>query len=68
MPLICTEAGVINLAELQYRENYLTDITTVMVENEIQCVLWDYDDKFSIKESDKKVMPCLKNWIKDSDK
>ena len=68
MPLICTEAGVINLAEKQYRENYLTDITSIMIENGIQCILWDYDDKFSIKESDKKVMPCLKNWIKDSDK
>jgi len=66
MPLICTEAGVISLAEQQYRENYLTDITSVMNENGIQCVLWDYNDKFSIKESDKKVMHCLKNWLKDS--
>ncbi len=68
MPLVCTEAGVISSAEKTYRENYLKDVTGAMQQNNIPCVLWDWDDRFSIKKNERKVLTCLKPWIKQNKK
>ena len=64
MPLICTEAGVINQAEEKYRRNYLEDITSVMDELNIPLVLWDYDQKFSLVIRNGKLMKEIERWLK----
>lgn len=66
MPLICTEAGVISSAEKSYRENYLKEVTNAMQQNNIPCLLWDWNDRFSIKINDTKVFKSLKPWIKQN--
>ena len=63
MPLICTEAGVINQADEKYRRNYLEDITTVMDELNIPLILWDYDQKFSLVIRNGKVMKEIERWL-----
>jgi endoglucanase len=63
LPLICTETGVINFADIESKSNYLSDITSVMNEMDIPVVLWDYDDKFSIIQH-KKIIRALKKWLK----
>jgi len=63
MPLICTEAGVINTAENKYRVQYLEDITSIMIELNIPTMLWDYDQKFSIIDNGKPLKQ-IKKWIK----
>lgn len=55
MPLICTETGVIKLAKKNFRKNYLLDVIRNLVELNIQPLIWDYDDKFSIKKNNTKV-------------
>jgi endoglucanase len=66
MPLICTETGVISTADKTYRENYLKEVTNAMQQNNIPCLLWDWDDRFSIKKNDRNVLDCLKHWIKQN--
>jgi hypothetical protein len=66
MPLICTETGVIVGVKEKYRKNYLADITSILQENNIETVLWDYDQKFSVSNSSGGLMKCLKSWIKHS--
>jgi endoglucanase len=68
MPLICTETGVIDLADKKSRKHYLQDITHDLYQLNIQTVLWDYDQKFSIKRNETKVLKYLKPWIKQSKK
>lgn len=64
MPLICTETGVITLADEASRENYLTDVTKALSNHSIPAVLWDYDQKFSIKKDNTKILGCLTRWLK----
>jgi len=68
MKLICTETGVINLAAKKYRKNYLEDITNILYNQGVPCILWDYDQKFSISKNENKVMNCLKPWLKETEK
>ena len=64
LPLICTETGVIKFADKKSRSAYLRDITNIMKEFNIPIILWDYDDKFSIKKGNK-VICSLRPWLKD---
>lgn len=64
LPLICTETGVINLANAKSKSTYLRDITRLMQQFDIPAMLWDYNDKFGIFKEEK-VMKQLKNWLKD---
>ena len=63
MPLICTETGVIKLANQSSRKNYLKDVTNILHDLGIQTMLWDYDDKFSIKKNDYKIERYLHKWL-----
>ncbi|TAF55864.1 MAG: hypothetical protein EAZ62_01875, partial [Sphingobacteriia bacterium] len=47
--VLCTESGVIESIPMQYRENYLYDMTTLMREKQIPYMIWDLDQSFSIK-------------------
>ncbi len=66
MPLICTETGVITLADNTSRKNYLTCVTATLAGMGVQAVLWDYDQKFSIKKNDNRIYGYLKPWLKKS--
>lgn len=68
MPIICTEAGVIDVADKNSRQNYLTDITKSMYQYKIPLVLWDYDQRFSIKEDSTTINKALKPWIRRTKK
>ncbi len=63
MPLICTETGVIKLADEKYRKRYLEDVIFDMHDLGIQPILWDYDDKFSIKKNDEEIEKYLHKWL-----
>lgn len=63
LPLICTETGVINLADKKSRAAYLRDITTIMDEFDIPVMLWDYSEKFSILHNGR-VIKQLRPWLK----
>ncbi len=63
LPLICSETGVIKFADNKSKSAYLKDITTIMDEFDIPVILWDYDDKFSIKKGNK-VIRSLKPWLR----
>ena len=63
LPLICSETGVIKFANNKSKSAYLRDITTIMNEFDIPVILWDYDDKFSIKKGNK-VFYTLKPWLR----
>ncbi len=62
--LICTETGVINLADEKYRNQYLEDVTSIMTELNIPVILWDYDLKFSILQKNGKPIKAVKDWLK----
>jgi endoglucanase len=64
MLVICTEAGVINTADEPSRNNYLKDITSSAYQYRIPMVLWDYDQKFSIKADSQSVLPSIQKWIR----
>ncbi len=64
LPLICTETGVIKFADNKSRSAYLRDITSIMKEFNIPIILWDYDDKFSVKKGNK-VIKSLRPWLKN---
>jgi len=66
MPLICTEVGVIKLADRRSRKHYLKDVTGDLSDLGIQTVLWDYDDKFSIKRNDINIERYLHKWLMKS--
>jgi len=66
MPLICTEVGVIKLAGKKSRKHYLKDVTGDLNDFGIQAVLWDYDDKFSIKRNDLQIERYLHKWLMKS--
>lgn len=64
MPLICTETGVIASADDKSRNQYLSDITSIMQDLGIPTVLWDYDQRFSILQRPGKPLKGLKDWLK----
>lgn len=64
LPLICTETGVIKFADKKSRSAYLRDITSIMKEFNIPIILWDYDDKFSVKKGNN-VIGSLRAWLKN---
>ncbi len=64
MTLICTEAGVINMADEKSRCLYLKDITDIFQELNIPLVLWDYDSSFSILQPGGKPIKGIKDWLK----
>lgn len=63
MPLICTETGVIKLADDKSRKRYLEDVIFDMHDLRIPAVLWDYDDKFSIKKNETEIEKYLHKWL-----
>ncbi len=66
MLLICTEAGVIDIADKDSRSNYLKDISTSMYQYHIPLILWDYDQRFSIKQDSTNIFPSLNKWLRKS--
>lgn len=66
MQLICTEAGVIDIADANSRSNYLKDITMSMYQYRIPLMLWDYDQRFSIHQDSTTIIKSLKRWLKKS--
>jgi endoglucanase len=68
MLVICTEAGVINIADEESRANYLKDITQSAYQYKIPVMLWDYDQRFSILQDSTTLFPSLKKWLKKSKK
>jgi hypothetical protein len=68
MPLICTESGVIDIADKDSRDNYLKDVTSIMYQFNIPVALWDYDQRFSIKQDSTTVLPILKKWLRKTKK
>ena len=66
MPVICTEAGVIDVADENSRANYLKDVTLSMYQYHIPCMLWDYDQRFSIHKDSTTIIPSLNKWLKKS--
>jgi len=63
LPLICTETGVINLADKKSRAAYLSDITSIMNEFKIPVILWDWDDKFAVMKNNKAIKQ-IRPWLK----
>jgi hypothetical protein len=68
MLLICTEAGVIDVADSKSRSNYLQDVTTSMYQFHIPVSLWDYDQRFSILQDSTTIFPSLNKWLKKTKK
>lgn len=66
MPLICTETGVIKTANRASRKHYLKEVTGTLYDFGIQTVLWDYDDKFSIKKNEHQIERYLHKWLMKS--
>ncbi|MFY7963443.1 MAG: glycoside hydrolase family 5 protein [Chitinophagaceae bacterium] len=66
MTLICTEAGVIDIADKDSRANYLKDVTAAMYQFDIPVILWDYDQRFSIKQDSTTILPALNKWLRKS--
>lgn len=64
MLVICTEAGVIDIADKESREHYLKDITMSAWQYRIPVILWDYDQRFSIKQDSATILPSLKKWLR----
>lgn len=64
MLVICTEAGVIDIADKDSRENYLKDVTMSAWQYRIPIILWDYDQRFSIKQDSATILPSLKKWLR----
>lgn len=64
MQVICTEAGVIDIADKTSREKYLKDVTMSAYQYRIPVILWDYDQRFTIKEDSTTVLKSLKPWLR----
>jgi endoglucanase len=63
LPLICTETGVINIADKKSRAAYLRDITAIMSEFNLPVMLWDWNDKFAVSDNNK-VIRQLRPWLR----
>ena len=63
VPVICTETGVINNVPQQYRENYLSDATSVMTQFGIPVLVWDLDQTFTIIDKNKMPLNSIAEWI-----
>ena len=70
MPLICTEFGVINEADPTSRDNYFSDITKIFNKYKIRSMVWDYDQKFAIKDTFTNKIPfkSINKWLKKAKK
>jgi hypothetical protein len=66
MPVICTEAGVIDVADKESRSNYLKDLTLSAYQYRIPVMLWDYDQRFSIHQDSTTIFPSLNKWLRKS--
>ena len=66
MLVICTEAGVIDIADANSRSNYLKDVTMSMYQYRIPVSLWDYDQRFSIHQDSTKIIKSLQHWLRKS--
>jgi endoglucanase len=64
MLVICTEAGVIKIADEKSRAKYLKDVTSSMHQFRIPCILWDYDQTFSIHQDSTTLIKTLKPWLR----
>lgn len=64
MLVICTEAGVIDVADKESRANYLKDVTLSAYQYKIPVLLWDYDRNFSIQADSTSIIPSLNKWLK----
>jgi len=65
MPLVCTETGVINLAEEQYRNIYLVDVTSIMHSAGIPIMLWDYNQSFAVTNPQGKPLKSIHKWLRE---
>ncbi len=63
MQLICTELGVIDLADDKSRNQYLCDVTNIMQELNIPIILWDLDRNFNVTKNGKP-LKGIKDWLK----
>ena len=63
VPVICTETGVINNVPQQYRENNLSDATSVMTQFGIPVLVWDLDQTFTIIDKNKMPLNSIAEWI-----
>jgi endoglucanase len=63
MPLVCTESGVINLAEEKSRLEYFQSIINIFSTLDIPLVLWDYNQKFNVVCDNQKLYKPLKNCL-----
>jgi endoglucanase len=63
LPLICSETGVIQFADKKSKSAYLGDITAILDQLGIPVMLWDYNDKFSLKKG-KKLLSVIRQWTK----
>lgn len=66
LPLICTETGVIKIADRKSRGTYLRDIIHIMKDHNIPVMLWDWNDKFEVIRHNKpirKIRPWLKTQV-----
>ena len=66
MQVICTEAGVIDVADKDSRANYLKDITMSAYQYRIPVMLWDYDQRFTIHEDSVTIIKSLNKWLRKS--
>jgi hypothetical protein len=64
MPVICSEAGVIDVADKDSRSNYLKDLTRSAYQYKIPVILWDYDQRFSIHQDSTTILPSLNKWLR----
>jgi endoglucanase len=63
VPVICTETGTISSIPLQYRENYLKDVTAVMADYGIPVMIWDLDQTFTIVDKNKVPLKSITDWV-----
>jgi endoglucanase len=70
MPLVCTEFGVINVADDESRNNYIKDITKILNKFGVRAMIWDYDQKFGIKDanSNELKIKSVEKWLKKANK
>ena len=70
MPLVCTEFGVINVADAESRNNYIADITKVFNKFKIRSMVWDYDQKFGIMDTSTNELKfkSIGKWLKKANR
>ena len=62
-PIICTEFGSIGTIPKRYRDNYITDVTSVMKQFGIPAMVWDLDQTFSITNNNIIPLKSVSAWI-----